>query len=136
MKKLTTLITAMALSLATFAIYADSHQSYEGLNYKNERMKHHGDDKKDVNCHHGSMNYKDHKTTQEERQTKMEKRIQYKVEKMTKKLDLNAVQQQQLAQILKQKAEKKSDLNKETKQQIKAILNPEQIQKMQHFKKS
>lgn len=106
MKKITTLISAIALSSASFAIYADSHFSNDNSYHKSERMEHYGDHKKDKKCHHGSMHHKHQKLSQEARHAKMEKRIQYKVEKMTKKLNLNASQQQQLTQILKQKAEK------------------------------
>jgi len=113
-------MAALALTSASFAVYADSHMNDKGAK----------------KCHHHSM-HKDHKKlSPEERQAKMEKRISHKVERMTKKLDLTEQQQAQLTDILKNKMQKKRELYKESKQQIENILNPEQIQKMKAFKKA
>ncbi|WP_321325424.1 hypothetical protein [Thiomicrorhabdus sp.] len=119
MKKLTTLVTAIVLSSASFAVLADSHMYGKG----------------DKKCHHDSKQYYQ-KLSLAERQAKMENRINFKVERMAKRLDLTKKQQHKLKQILKNKAEKKRELYKETKQQIHNILNPEQIKKMKRFKKA
>lgn len=110
-------MAALALTSASFAVYADSHSFEKG----------------DRKCH-GSMHQKHKNMSPEARQAKMEKRITHKVERMTKKLDLNEKQQRQLTQILEHKALKKRELYKESKQQILDILNPEQVQKMQKLK--
>jgi len=116
MKKLTTLVTAIVLSSASFAVFADSHMHEKG----------------DKKCHH---EFKQHfqNLSPTERQAKMEKRINFKVERMTQRLDLTVKQQHKLKLILKDKAQQKRQLYKETKQQIHNILSPEQIKKIKRF---
>lgn len=118
MKKLTTLVTAIVLSSASFAVVADSHMYEKG----------------DKKCHH---EFKQHfqNLTPAERQAKINKRINFKVERMAKRLDLTERQQIQLKQILKNKAQNKFKMYKETRQQIHNILNPEQIKKIQNYEK-
>ena len=132
MKKLTTLVAALALTSASFAVFADGQNNYS----KSEGSSHYSHDKGDKKCHHKKMGQKHQNLSPEQRQAKMEKRINFKVERMTKKLNLTENQQHELKSIFVKRAEKKRELYKETKQQIRGILNPEQIQKMEKFKKS
>jgi len=121
MKKLTTLMTALALTSASFAVLADGqNDAYKG----------------DKKCHHKTMGEHHKNLNPAERQAKMEKRINFKVERMTKKLNLTENQQNKLKNILIKKSEKKRELYMGTKQQIRGILNPEQVQKMEQFKRS
>jgi len=131
MKKLTTLVAALAITSASFAVFADCQNNYN----KSEGSSHHSHDKCDKKCHHKKMDKKHQNLSPEQRQAKMEKRINFKVERMTKKLNLTENQQNELKSIFVKRAEKKLELYKETKQQIKDILNPEQVEKMEQFKK-
>ena len=76
------------------------------------------------------------KMTPEQRQAKMEKRIDRKVERMTSELNLNQKQQRKLKHILLQQSEKKRELYRESRQKINQILNPEQREMMQSNRKA
>lgn len=73
---------------------------------------------------------------QHKKQAKMEHRIEKKVSKMSKRLDLSPKQQQELTQLLNKNYEQKRALRKEFKQEVKNLLTPEQRQKFKHHKRT
>ncbi len=125
MKKLTTLVTALTLSSLSFGAYAYNHNDDDF--FKNERGAYSVKDKK---CH-GHFDRKSfYQSSPEQRQAKMEKRIERKVQRMAERLDLTEKQQHKLKKILKHKALKKMELRKETRQQVRELLTPQQREQM------
>jgi len=132
MKKMTTLITAVALSTVTFGAYAygqndfcKSQPKYQQAHGSHHHMKPHS-----KSCDRYQ------KMTPEQRQAKMEKRIDRKVQRMTSELNLTQKQQHKLKRILQDRFEKKRELYRESRQQINQMLSPEQREMMQNKRKA
>lgn len=132
MKKMTTLITAITLSTVTFGAYAYGQNDFckSQAKYQEAHGFHHH-----MKPHSKSCN-RFQKMTPEQRQAKMEKRIDRKVERMAYELNLTQKQQHKLKRILLKRSEKKRELYRESRQQINQILNPEQREMMQSKRKA
>lgn len=99
--------------------------------FKNQRSvaeNHHNQNLAKSYCNKDNKSgYKHHK-----KQAKMEHRIERKVTKMTRKLNLSLEQQQNLKQLFHKQLKQKRALKREFRQEVKLLLTPQQQQKLQH----
>lgn len=129
MKKINLLLTALLFAGSTNLVFAG--HDYGSLN---------GDRCHDMKppCHHkapppchgkkGKGNIMN--MNAEDRQAFMQKRLDRKVKRMTKRLDLNTKQQKEVRAILQDSQKQMIQLREHTKEKIKKVLTKEQQERM------
>lgn len=144
MKKLASLIGIAVLTSATTFAVADSdfcqkkfdgqglHAHYSQMQVKKDhcdmhkKFMHQGD-------RHGKHAMMNKNFSPEKRQALMQLRVENKIERMTKKLNLTIEQQAQVRTVLQDAQQKKMQLRQQKRDAINKILTEEQQAKKAHF---
>lgn len=141
MNKLTKVVGIVALASVTGLAMAGGYgcaMKGEHFAQKSEHCQMMKGERHGHGAHYGYQHHKGHckNMSDQKREALMQLKVENKLERMTRHLNLNAEQQKEIRTILQNTQQKKFELKQQSREQIDKVLTEEQKQQREEFRQA